>query len=756
MAKVTIEQPRGSDSLMSPSRLLRILLSYVRPYTPRAVVLIITLLVEGVFTSLLALSLKLIIDYAITPRDLRVLMLILGGLAVGFLLTAASQILRDYLYAWLGARVMGDIRKEMFGHLQRLSLGFYSRSQMGDLSSRFSSDLAAVENAVVLGIPGALLCVINILFSACVLFTLDWRLALVALAGLPLCVIGPKILAPRALKAGHQLRVEQAGLTNTIHENLGAQQIVKAFSLTQSVLNNFFGQAERLAGLATRFNFLSYVTERSPNIGMLLFNVLLISGGSYLAYNGQLSIGSLVSFNALFFTISTSVLGLTAVTPTLLQATGGMGRVRKLLDEQPTVVESPDAKPLPILSSGISFENVTFGYTAEQRNLVNVSMSLPAGSRIAFVGHSGCGKSTNLNLIMRFYDPQSGSVCFDGIDLRSALLDSLYRQVGIVFQESFLFNTSVRENIRLGKAGATDAEVEQAAKAAELHDLVVQMPHGYDTNVGERGGRLSGGQRQRVAIARALIRNPSLIILDEATSALDPGTEAAINETLDRVSKGRTVVSVTHRLKSVRNYEHIFVFKEGKVIEHGSHEKLLHVGGSYAGMWRRQNGTSVTATGELRIKDVSILRDVPLFQNLEDAYLREISEMFLTERIPSGRTIITQGDEGNKFYIIIHGKVAVSITDEAGNILHVATLDDGDYFGEIALLAGIPTTASVVTLVPSIFISLQREQLNKLVQQHAGLGEQMRDALERRMAETDALTALTRENHRTDSGDASN
>jgi ATP-binding cassette subfamily B protein len=741
MSNQTTEQPGGRAPLVSPVRLLRILLGYVKPYTSRAVLLLLTLVVEGTFNTLLALSLKFLIDYAINPRNARVMVIILGGLGIGFLLTAASQVLRDYLYAWLGSRILNDIRQEMFGHFQRLSLGFYARSQTGDLLSRFSSDLAAIENAVVLGVPGAMLCVINIIFSTLILFAIDWRLALGAMIGLPFCIIGPKLLGSRALRAGHQLRGEQAALANIIQENLGAQQIVKAFSLKQSALANFAAQASKVVHLATRFNFLSYVTERSPNIGMLLFNVLLISGGSYLAYQGSLSIGSLVSFNALFIMVSSSVMGLTAVTPTLLQATGGMQRVRELLDEPPTVVELPGARPLPKLSSGIRFEDVTFGYTPEQTNLVNVSMNLPSGARTAFVGHSGCGKSTNLNLIMRFYDPQAGRVTFDGIDLRAALLDSLYDQVGIVFQESFLFNTSIRENIRLGKSGATDAEVEAAAQAAELHDIILQMREGYETIVGERGGRLSGGQRQRVAIARALIRNPSLIILDEATSALDPGTEAAINDTLERVSAGRTVISVTHRLKSVVNFDCIFVFKQGSVIEQGSHESLLRLGGAYAGMWRRQTGTTVSATGDLRVIDVGILREVPLFKDLDDSYLREISDIFITERVPAGRTVIEEGDEGNRFYIIIHGMVSVTATDDEGLAHRVAILDDGDYFGEIALLADIPTTASVVTLAPSVFIILQREQLLKLMHQHAGLGSQVRDALERRLRETEAITA---------------
>jgi len=732
--------PGSPVSLMRPGRLLRILFSYVKPYRARASVLVVTLVLEGAFNVLLALSLKLIIDLAIVPRNAVALAWIIGSLAAGFLLTATSQVLRDYLYAWFGARIPNDLRKEMFRQLQRLSLGYYARTRTGDIAARFSTDLAAVENAVVLGLPGASLCLINIIFSTGILFALDWRLAVATVAGLPLCVLGPRLLAPRALKAGYQLRTEDALLTSSIHENLGAQPIIKAFSLKQSVVTIFEREAEKLANLATRFNFLSYTSERSPNIAMLLFNVALISGGAYLAFNGSLSIGSLVAFNALCITVSTAVMGLTAVTPSLLQATSGMQRIRELLEEQPTVVEQPNAKPLPNLRSEISFENVTFGYTPEQTNLENVSMNLPAGARIAFVGHSGCGKSTNLNLIMRFYDPQAGRVTFDGTDLREAQVGSLHDQIGIVFQESFLFNTSVRENIRLGKPGATEAEIEAAAQAAELDGIVVQLREGYDTIVGERGGRLSGGQRQRVAIARALIRNPSLLILDEATSSLDPATEAAINDTIERVSAGRTVISVTHRLQSVVDYDHIFVFKNGRVLEHGPHQMLLSLGGNYAEMWRRQHGMTMSPDGNFQVTDTSILRDVPLFKDLEQADLKNIAGMFSTEHIPAGRAVITEGDKGNRFHIIVRGKVAVTAKRGAADAVQIVTLVDGDYFGEISLLSNIPTTATVTTLTQSIFITLQREQLDKLIQQNDALGAQMRAALEQRLAQTYAMT----------------
>ncbi|HEV7684423.1 MAG TPA: ABC transporter ATP-binding protein [Pyrinomonadaceae bacterium] len=357
-------QPETPAAMMGPGRLLRILFSYVRPYRSRATLLVGTLIIEGAFNILLALSLKLIIDYAIVPRNATALALILAALAGGFLLTGTSQVVRDYLYAWFGARILNDLRKEMFRHLQRLSLGFYARMRTGDIAARFSSDLTAVEQAVVLGVPGASLCVINIIFSVCILFALDWRLALAAIVGLPLCIIGPRMLAPRALKAGYELRTEDAALTSTIHENLGAQPIIKAFSLRGSIVATFEREAEKLARLATRFNFLSYTSERSPNIAMLLFNVALISGGSYLAFRGSLTIGSLVAFNALFISVSTAVMGLTAVTPSLFQASSGMQRIRELLGEQPTIVEKPDAQPLPGFLSNIRFENVSFGYTA--------------------------------------------------------------------------------------------------------------------------------------------------------------------------------------------------------------------------------------------------------------------------------------------------------------------------------------------------------------------------------------------------------
>ena len=267
-----------------------------------------------------------------------------------------------------------------------------------------------------------------------------------------------------------------------------------------------------------------------------------------------------------------------------------MERVNQLIKAQPAIADRPNARKVPRLSQAIQFEHVTFSYSDGLPTLLNLNMDLPAGASLALVGPSGAGKSTVLNLILRFYDPQQGHVLFDGVDLRDATLDSVRGQIGTVFQDNVLFNISIRENIRLGKLDATDAQVVEAAKAAEIHDFILSLPQGYDTVVGEQGSRLSGGQRQRLAIARAIIRNPAILLLDEATSSLDSLTEAAINATLSRLARGRTTISVTHHLASVVHADRIYVLDRGVLKEQGTHDELLKRGGLYAQLWREQSG----------------------------------------------------------------------------------------------------------------------------------------------------------------------
>ena len=324
--------------------------------------------------------------------------------------------------------------------------------------------------------------------------------------------------------------------------------------------------------------------------GVVLVQLVALGVGALLALEGSLTVGTLVAFISLLASVNKDAYNLTKkVAPSLIGATGGLQRIEDLLGQRPQVVDVPGAHPLPRLAREIRFADVTFSYNGGQSQLDHVSLTIPAGETVAIVGPSGAGKSTILSLITRLYDVTAGAVTIDGHDLRQVTQDSLRAQIGVVLQETFLFNTTVRENIRLGKLDATDAEIEAAARAAEIHDLIVSLPQGYDTPTGELGGLLSGGQRQRIAIARAILREPTILILDEATSALDPATEAAIIATLERLARKRTVLVVTHRLAAVQHADRIFVVDSGCVVEEGRHHELLDRRGLYHELWWKQH-----------------------------------------------------------------------------------------------------------------------------------------------------------------------
>lgn len=727
---------------MSVASALLSILSYVRPYRARALIVLLSLTVDVLLNIFLSLSLKLLIDYALGPGDRRILMALVAALVLSFIAISIAQLGRDYLYSWLGARMLADLRKDMFLHLQRLSVGFFAQTKLGDLLARFSTDLAAVENAILLAIPQALFAILNVALGTVVLILLEWRLAIVILLGMPACLTIPRIFGRKALATGADVRLQQALLIDTIQENLSAQQLVKVLNLQEVNNRTIDNQLNTLARLTSQFTFLSNVTERSPNIVMLGFNVLVIAGGGLMVFGGMLSIGSLVAFNLLFVSVSAYVESLSAAVPSLLSAVSGMRRIREVLDERPAIVEPPDAVVLPRVGVGISFRDVSFGYLSGERNLDDVSFEIAQGEKIALVGSSGSGKSTCIQLILRFYDPNRGEVQINGIDLRRVKLSSLYDQVGVVFQDTFLFNSSIRENIRIAKPDASDAEVEDAARAAELDPSIRAMPRQFDTIVGGQNARVSGGERQRLGIARALISERPIIILDEATSALDPVTAAAINDTLARATVGRTVIAITHRLQEVVGYDRIFVMDRGKLVETGTHDELLRREGAYAALWRRQSALTLSADGVTGGISVDSLAEMPLFRLLDRARLDEIVGQFTTEHVPADRAVIVQGDEGSRFYIIVRGKVAVTVEDAAGARHRMAVLVDGDYFGEMSLMARAPTNATVETLVPSILLSLQRDQFNRLIRGEAKLSAEL-DRTYRERLEARSRTAAS-------------
>ncbi|HEX3247604.1 MAG TPA: ATP-binding cassette domain-containing protein, partial [Chloroflexota bacterium] len=446
-----------------------------------------------------------------------------------------------------------------------------------------------------------------------------------------------------------------------------------------------------------------------------LLHLVVLAYGVFLVSRQDMTVGSLVAFNGLFLNSSWAVTAISEIILPFVNASGGVLRVKELLDQPLQVADLPDAPSLPRLTRAVAFERVSFGYGPERDTLHDVSFTIPQGSSVAFVGPSGSGKSTVISLLARFYDPRDGTIRIDGHDIRAVRQDSLRAQIGIVLQDNILFNATVRDNIRLGLRESSDDQVEAAARAAGVHEAILALPAGYDSPVGERGGQLSGGQRQRVAIARALIGDPALLIFDEATSALDSATEASVSAALARAARGRTVVSVTHRLATITQYDCIYVLQEGHVVEHGRHDDLLRLDGIYASLWNKQQGFDVSHDGFQASVAPERLRDIPMFSPLDDAALAELSKNLVTENVPEQRTVIQQGDVGDKFYVIVRGRVEVIDENPAGEESRLAILQDGDHFGEIALLHRVVRTASVRTLTPCIFLSLQRGQFDRLL-----------------------------------------
>ncbi len=697
------------------------------------------LLVEMAFYAAVPMSFKYLVDYAIIPRNEKVLIGILTGLACGLVVASAAGLGLDYLYAKFTTGMLNDLRWQMFSHLQRLSTNFFARSQAADILSRFSSDLLSLDRALASALDGCALPALDLILSAFLLFLLDWRLALIAMLAIPACFLGPHLITPRATAAGHQRKQSESKTSGAVQENISGQSVIKAFSLEKSMLARFSERIAQQAAATLRVSFLSFLIERSASVGTLIVQVLVLGVGGYMAFSGKLSIGSLAAFQALFGNFSTSLTSFTYYYPTLVQAGTGMQRIQELLEEQPGVVDPPDAPPLPRLSREIRFNDVKFGYSPAQLNLDDVNFAIRAGETVAFVGPSGSGKSTVLTLLTRFYEPVAGTVAFDGHDVRVASQDSLRGQLGIVFQESILFDTTIHENIRVGKPDATDAEIEAAARSAEIHDLITAMPEGYDTPVGERGGRLSGGQRQRIAIARALLRDPRVLVLDEATSALDAASEASINQTIERVARGRTVVSVTHRLASIINMDRIFVMERGHLVEQGKHDELLARGGVYAKLWEKQHGFVIAEGGGQARVEASRLHAIPMLQSLDNAALTALADIFITERCPAGRDVFREGDPGDKFYIVARGTLTVWVNTPGDGQKQIRKMDDGDHFGEIALMEDTTRTATVRTSTDSIFLTLARDPFLKLLEREPKLHEAFRKVVAERLKTSETV-----------------
>ncbi|HEY9812939.1 MAG TPA: ABC transporter ATP-binding protein [Candidatus Sericytochromatia bacterium] len=541
---------------------------YIDPYRWLAILLIARGLFEAAFDSSIRISLKFIIDAAIIPQNYRLLALILLLLGGGAILFVFIGLLGDFWATRFSISVINNIRYSMFERLQNLSMEFFGRRSAGDIVNCFSADTEKVENSLTYGLI-MILELGSILFSAIFMFSLNWQLGLISCMGLTFCTLAPAKVGQKATQQNYQLREEEGQIANVVQENILSQSVVKIFGLQARTLNNFSKDLHKLKKVYVQAKFSSYLVQRIPTLVFVFVQLAIISIGAVMTYWNWISVGTLVSYQVLLVGLNLNILSFTFSLPHLIDGVAAMQRINLLLAEVPQVQDAPDAIDLPHFQSDIYFDNVSFSYSKDRGGVKNLSLKIRQGDFAVFVGHSGAGKSTIVNLLARFYDPDKGRILFDGVDLRQATIRSLRSQIGLVSQEVILFNGSVRENIRMGYLEASDKEVEAAAKSAEIHNFILTLPQGYDTPVGDRGGQLSGGQRQRIALARALVREPAILILDEATSALDPATEAEIMTTLEHIAKKCTVIVITHRMAHALRADTVFVMDKGCLVVSG-------------------------------------------------------------------------------------------------------------------------------------------------------------------------------------------
>ncbi len=518
---------------------------------------------------------------------------ILGALLFLPLLVSIRSIadfFSSYCMGWVSERVINDMRLDVLGKLSALSLDFFNRATTGDLFTRVNADTASLLRCLRVGASGLVKEGISVISLLAALLWINWQLTLFAMVFLPLCMFPLLVLGRKVRKAAKGARGTEILQASQLVELLASIRIIKAFSLESEQMQRYRALSRQLVRHGMRG------IKSKELVNPIIEVVSMLGLGALIVYifMSQTSIADFVGFLTAVMLFFLSIKRLATVHMLFEQASPGVDRMIEILQEQPTVTEPLRPQPLKSFRSDIRFANVSFGYNPDRTVIQDFNLVIGRGEKIGLAGPSGSGKSTLVNLLFRFYDPTSGAIRIDGIDLREVSLFDLRQLMALVSQEVVLFDQSIAENIACGKAGATRAEVEAAARAANANDFIAQLPAGYDSRAGERGVTLSGGQRQRIAIARAFIRNAPILVLDEATASLDSQAEAEVQGAIERLSENRTVICVAHRLSTLASCDRIIVLSEGCTIEEGGFQELLERGGAFASMARRQ-GLSATS-----------------------------------------------------------------------------------------------------------------------------------------------------------------
>ena len=572
-------------------------LKFVKPYRYRIIATIIVGIIKFGIPMLIPLLIKYAIDgvinnHSLTNQEKFSHLGVAIGIALFIFLIVRPQIefIRQYLAQWSSNKILYDIRKQLYNHLQALSVRFYANNQVGQVISRVINDVEQTKDFILTGLMNIWLDCITIIIALSIMFFLDVKLTFAAIFIFPFYILTVYFFFGRLRKLTRVRSQALAEVQGFLHERVQGMSVIKSFAIEDNEAKNFDNHNKNFLQRAfqhTRWNAYSFaaintVTDLGP--------IIVIGVGSYLAITGSITVGTLAAFVGYLEQLFGSLRRLVSSFTTLTQSFASMDRVFQLMDEDYDIKNGIGAQPIKISKGQIDLKHVSFKYNENEKEVLHdINLTINKGETVAFVGMSGGGKSTLINLIPRFYDVTQGEILIDHHNVKDFLTGSLRNQIGLVQQDNILFSDTVKENILLGRPDATDDEVVEAAKMANAHDFISNLPNGYDTEVGERGVKLSGGQKQRLSIARIFLNNPPVLILDEATSALDLESEAIIQEALDVLSKDRTTLIVAHRLSTITHADRIVVMENGRIVETGTHQQLINKRGAYEHLYSIQN-----------------------------------------------------------------------------------------------------------------------------------------------------------------------